>query len=183
MSKLKSRKFWMTLAGAGLTVANNGLGLDIPPDGIMGICGLIATYVLGQGYADGQDAKAKAQGGQSGYSGLVVIMMLLVLSITILAGAAFASTGNQILDPCGKTSLQSPVFDQDVYVYHFTLGVDIPTAQERARLTGCLEAMRGWNNPATRAALLGAPAEYKASRSKALEACKGVIAPHASGGD
>ncbi len=57
-SKLKSRKFWMVAAGAALTVANDGLGLGLPAETILGVVGMISAYVVGQGYVDGQSARA-----------------------------------------------------------------------------------------------------------------------------
>ncbi len=59
MEKIKSRKFWMAVLSAGLVVANQGLDLDIPSDSVMALGGIAATYLVSQGYVDGQQAKAK----------------------------------------------------------------------------------------------------------------------------
>jgi len=53
--RLKSRKFWITLLGSVLVVIVSAV-LDIPADqaetAIQGIVGVIAPYLLAQGYAD-----------------------------------------------------------------------------------------------------------------------------------
>lgn len=59
MEKLKSRKFILVVAAALLSIANDGLGLGLPSDSIMQVVGLVVSYVLGQGYVDGQKEKAK----------------------------------------------------------------------------------------------------------------------------
>lgn len=58
MQKLKSRKFILTVATAILTVCNDGLGLGLPSESIMQIVGLVAAYVVGQGYVDGKEKEA-----------------------------------------------------------------------------------------------------------------------------
>ena len=58
MEKLKSRKFILVVATAMLTICNDGLGLGLPSESIMTIVGLVATYVLGQGYVDGKEKEA-----------------------------------------------------------------------------------------------------------------------------
>ncbi|WCN36585.1 hypothetical protein [Aneurinibacillus uraniidurans] len=52
MEKLKSRKLWMAVVTAGLVIANNGLGLNIPEESVMSIAGVVVAYILGQSYVD-----------------------------------------------------------------------------------------------------------------------------------
>jgi uncharacterized membrane protein len=52
MDKLKSRKFWLTVATAILTIANEGLGWNLPTDAIMQVVAVVIAYVLGQGAVD-----------------------------------------------------------------------------------------------------------------------------------
>jgi uncharacterized membrane protein len=54
MDKLKSRKFWTTVVSAGLVVANEGLGLNLPTDAIMTVAGIVIAYLLGQSFVDGK---------------------------------------------------------------------------------------------------------------------------------
>lgn len=62
MDRLKSRKFWMTVVTALLTVANNGLGLGLPEEAIMTLAGTVAAYVLGQSLVDAKAASRADQG-------------------------------------------------------------------------------------------------------------------------
>lgn len=48
MEKLKSRKFWMALAGALIPFINEQFGLKIPVESVL----VIMTYILGQSYVD-----------------------------------------------------------------------------------------------------------------------------------
>lgn len=57
MEKLKSRKFWMAVVGAGLVVANEGLGLNLPEEAVMTVAGMLIAYILGQAYVDGKKAE------------------------------------------------------------------------------------------------------------------------------
>lgn len=50
--KLKSRKFWVTVVSAILIVLNEGLGLDIDSEAVLGFAGIIMSYILGQSYVD-----------------------------------------------------------------------------------------------------------------------------------
>lgn len=52
MSKLKSRKFWLTVAAVGLVVANEGLGLNIPREAYWAVVTPVVGYVFGESYAD-----------------------------------------------------------------------------------------------------------------------------------
>lgn len=52
MNKLKSRKFWMAAASAALIVANDGLGLNLPADSILGLTGIVTGYLVAQGVVD-----------------------------------------------------------------------------------------------------------------------------------
>ena len=54
--KFKSRKFWMTVVGALLVIANKGLDLNLPEDAILTVAGLIISYVLVQGYVDSKQS-------------------------------------------------------------------------------------------------------------------------------
>ena len=58
MKKLKSRKFILVVAAAILTVCNDGLGWGLPTESIMSVVGLVASYVIGQGYVDGKEKEA-----------------------------------------------------------------------------------------------------------------------------
>ena len=58
MEKLKSRKFILVVATAILTICNDGLGLGLPTESILSIVGLVASYVVGQGYVDGKEKEA-----------------------------------------------------------------------------------------------------------------------------
>ena len=62
-AKMNSRKFMLVVATAILSIANDGLGLGLPAESILNVVGLVISYVLGQGYVDGQKEKAKAKGG------------------------------------------------------------------------------------------------------------------------
>jgi hypothetical protein len=59
MEKLRSRKFLLVVATAILTICNDGLGLGLPSESLLQVVGLVISYVLGQGYVDGQKEKAK----------------------------------------------------------------------------------------------------------------------------
>lgn len=61
MDKLKSRKFWIAVLGALLGIAAPVINGDIPADkGLELAMGVLVSYLLGQGYADGQTAKAQS---------------------------------------------------------------------------------------------------------------------------
>jgi len=61
--RLRSRKFWLAVLGALMGVALPVLNGDIPPErGLEGAAAVLVAYILGQGYADGQAAKAKGGG-------------------------------------------------------------------------------------------------------------------------
>lgn len=59
MGKLKSKKFWVTIATGVVTVFAESLG--VKPDHVQWLVGLVGAYLLGQGIADhGKEAeKAK----------------------------------------------------------------------------------------------------------------------------
>lgn len=62
--RLKSRKFWMALLGAILPVLASYLTSEVDLDqAIKAGSAVLCTYLLGQGYADGQ--KHRANGGSS----------------------------------------------------------------------------------------------------------------------
>lgn len=51
--RMKSRKLWALIAGAGLNIFNGMLSAPIPEEGLQTITKLIGVYILGQGFADG----------------------------------------------------------------------------------------------------------------------------------
>lgn len=55
--KLRSRKFWMAVAGALLIILNRGLELNLPAEQVMSVAAIIVGYLVGQGYVDGQAAR------------------------------------------------------------------------------------------------------------------------------
>ncbi len=57
MSKLKSRKLWVSIVSALLIIANQGLGLDLPNETILAFAGIVITYLLGQSAVDAVAAK------------------------------------------------------------------------------------------------------------------------------
>lgn len=60
--RLKSRKFWMALLGALLPIAASYLTSEVDIDqAIKAGSAVLCTYLLGQGYADGQ--KHRGNGG------------------------------------------------------------------------------------------------------------------------
>jgi len=59
MDKIKSRKFWMAVVSAGLVIANEGLGLDLPVEAVMAVAAIAIGYILGQGYVDGKEKQAR----------------------------------------------------------------------------------------------------------------------------
>jgi uncharacterized membrane protein len=59
MNKLKSRKFLMAVVTAGLVVANEGLGLNLPTDAIMTVAGVVIAYIVGEAYVDGKASTTK----------------------------------------------------------------------------------------------------------------------------
>ena len=44
----------MALVAAGIVVANNGLGLNLPSNEIITVAGVITAYILGQSFVDGK---------------------------------------------------------------------------------------------------------------------------------
>jgi len=57
--KLKSRKFWVTVVSAVLVVLNEGLGMNIDSEAVLGFSGIIISYLLGQSYIDSKEATKK----------------------------------------------------------------------------------------------------------------------------
>ncbi len=66
--KLKSRKFWITFGTGVLLLFAQQLGLDIAPETVWGIVAMVTGYNAGQGYVDGQRARAKSIVVNNGYS-------------------------------------------------------------------------------------------------------------------
>ena len=54
LDRIKSRKFLVAFFGAMLIVLNEGLELGIPNDTYVWFTGILATYILGESYVDGQ---------------------------------------------------------------------------------------------------------------------------------
>ena len=50
--RILSRKFLMSVVGAGLLIANEGLGLGIPEGIVLPFAALVIAYVLGESYID-----------------------------------------------------------------------------------------------------------------------------------
>ena len=57
---LASKKFWIAVAGIIVMIVGNFTG--IPEDQLMAICGIIISYILGQGIADHGKEAAKING-------------------------------------------------------------------------------------------------------------------------
>lgn len=53
----KSRKFWLAVVGAGVMVANEGLGLNLDGTTILAFAGIVISYILGEGVADAAGAR------------------------------------------------------------------------------------------------------------------------------
>ena len=51
-SKLKSRKFWLTVASIVLVIANEGLSLNVPKEAYWGVILPVMAYVFGESYVD-----------------------------------------------------------------------------------------------------------------------------------
>lgn len=58
-SKLKSRKFWMSVISALLVIANEGLGLGISSETILTFAGLVASFIFSEAYVDGKKVKTE----------------------------------------------------------------------------------------------------------------------------
>lgn len=58
---LSSRKFVVSLSGILFVMANDVLGIGVSEDVVLGVVGLLAAYVIGQGAADfGKEARPPA---------------------------------------------------------------------------------------------------------------------------
>ncbi len=62
--KLKSRKFWLAVAGALVVVLNDGLGLNIPKDAVIALATVILGYIFGESTVDAVRAYATAKFGK-----------------------------------------------------------------------------------------------------------------------
>ena len=51
-SKWKSRKFWMSVVGAGILIANEGLDLGLDRENIAAFAALILGYVFAESQVD-----------------------------------------------------------------------------------------------------------------------------------
>lgn len=47
---IKSSEFWVALFGAAIPVANHHLGLNIPTEAVLGIAGIVISYIAGRSY-------------------------------------------------------------------------------------------------------------------------------------
>tara|TARA_R100000808_G_scaffold8880_1_gene24784 strand:+ start:774 stop:947 length:174 start_codon:yes stop_codon:yes gene_type:complete len=54
-SKLKSRKLWMSVISGVLVVLNEGLGIGIDSNTVLGFSGIIMSYILGQSFVDAKN--------------------------------------------------------------------------------------------------------------------------------
>ena len=62
--KLKSRKFWFAFLGALLPVVAQAMTEDIAmADALQMSAAIVVSYIFGQGYVDGQAAKALSEDG------------------------------------------------------------------------------------------------------------------------
>ena len=62
--KLKSRKFWFAFLGAMLPIVAQYMTADIAmADALQLSAAIVVSYIFGQGYVDGQAAKAIAEDG------------------------------------------------------------------------------------------------------------------------
>lgn len=52
MDKLKSRKFWVSVVAGLLIVLNDGMGMNLDNNTILGFSGIVISYVLGQSAVD-----------------------------------------------------------------------------------------------------------------------------------
>lgn len=64
MERLKSRKFWVLIANAGLLIAK-AFGLDIDAQSLLQFTGLSGAYMIGQGIADAGSDKRKGRAGNA----------------------------------------------------------------------------------------------------------------------
>lgn len=55
MKKFKSRKFWMAVVTAGIVIANEGMGLNLPQEELLTVAGVVIAYILGEAYVDGKN--------------------------------------------------------------------------------------------------------------------------------
>jgi hypothetical protein len=53
--KLSSRKLIITVSGIITVIANDYYNLGLEQESVLSVVGLMATYVLGQGYVDGKE--------------------------------------------------------------------------------------------------------------------------------
>jgi hypothetical protein len=44
----------MAVVAAGIAIANDGLGLNLPQEAIMTVAGVVIAYILGESYIDAQ---------------------------------------------------------------------------------------------------------------------------------
>lgn len=58
--KLKSRKFWLAVLGAVLPIIAQGLTNEVGwQEAVMSSIAILSSYILGQGYVDGQAKKVQ----------------------------------------------------------------------------------------------------------------------------
>jgi hypothetical protein len=55
---LHTQQFWVTILSALLLVANQGLGLNIPANAVLGFAGIIIAWVLGSSHVAAQHVQA-----------------------------------------------------------------------------------------------------------------------------
>lgn len=59
MEKLKSRKFWVAVLGALLIALNDQLEWGFTHESILGMVGIVMTYILGQSHVDAKKELSK----------------------------------------------------------------------------------------------------------------------------
>ena len=45
---IKSSEFWMSIVAAGTLIANDGFGLNLPTESVMGLAAVAISYVFGR---------------------------------------------------------------------------------------------------------------------------------------
>lgn len=50
----RKSKFWMAIAGAVVTIANEVFNMGLPPEATLAMISSIVAYILGEGIADGK---------------------------------------------------------------------------------------------------------------------------------
>jgi len=62
MERLKSRKLWVTVGTIVSVIAAEGFGVNIDPQAIVGLAGIVIAYVAGQSWVDKNATTAAVTG-------------------------------------------------------------------------------------------------------------------------